>query len=99
MHEKGKLRSNQFWSALKISRLLPGNQILLALLASGLIGHSLSLLKSCNYFSEILPLTCIIKTLGKIARPQAPQALIRVIDGRALRKSGAKIRTLEMPKI
>ena len=54
---------NQFWSALKISRLLPGNQILLALLASGLIGHSLSLLKSCNYFSEILPLTCIIKTL------------------------------------
>ena len=64
MHEKGKLRSNQFRSALKISRLLPGNQILLALLASGLIGHSLSLLKSCNYLSEILPLTCIIKTLA-----------------------------------
>ena len=63
MHEKGKLRSNQFWSALKIPRLLAGNQILLALLASGLIGHSLSLLKSCNYFSEILPLTCNIKTL------------------------------------
>ena len=65
MHEKGKLRSNQFWSALKISRLLAGNQILLALLVSLLVGHSLSLLKSCNYSSEILPMTCIIKTLAR----------------------------------